>query len=268
MRERFARRLAACLPRRHVWLETCNRVELYSGDGPCPPAVAHHLLRVASGLESRMIGEGHIQGQVRRAYQRSIDSGYVSPGLHRLFQAALRTGKRVRSETGIALGAVSHSQAALACLTREVSDLPAREVLVIGAHHMGCQIIRLLLAHGCRRVTLANRDADRARDMARELGCQALSLEKALWRLPSVVITATSSATPIIDERHVPAGRALLILDLAAPRDVSAAAADAPNVTVHTLAAIESQVDQNLAARRGELARAEAIVRQEAARLC
>ena len=102
-----------------VLLQTCNRVELYYGDGDVPDAVARHLFRVVCGLESAIIGERAIQGQVKEAYVTARDSGNkLSAGLHKLFECALQIGKKVRTETQISQGAVSHSLAAIEIIER------------------------------------------------------------------------------------------------------------------------------------------------------
>jgi len=120
-RESYIPEIAPFREGAHVYLQTCNRVELYRGDGIADKDIVEHLFRVVSGLESAMIGESHIQGQVKRAYGESIDNEHISGGLHRLFQAVLRCGKRVRTETGISEGAVSHSHAAVIALMPRLS---------------------------------------------------------------------------------------------------------------------------------------------------
>lgn len=263
-RETFLKSSAYLRRGTHVFLQTCNRVEIYSGDGDTPPEVARHLFRVVSGLESRLIGERHIQGQVRRAYREAIENRSVSPGLHRLFQTALRIGKKVRSETGISLGAVSYSSAVMNLLRQELTVTADFPILVIGVNRTNETIVRYLLKAGCKAVTIANRSFEKARTLGIQLGVNAVGLEKLADALKShsVVITATSSDQPIIVQSVMPHKGQHLIVDLAVPRDVDPAVCSLPNVRVFNVSEVESRIEQNLLMRRHEIEKAQQIIEQ------
>ena len=128
-----------------VFLQTCNRVELYYGDGDIPDSVARHLFRVVCGLESAIVGERAVQGQVKDAYMTARDSGEkLSAGLHKLFECALQIGKRVRTETQISHGAVSHSLATIEIIEREHIDLKNAHIAIIGVNKLTEDIIKFL----------------------------------------------------------------------------------------------------------------------------
>ncbi len=252
----------------HVYLQTCNRVEIYSGDGDTPRHIARHLFRVTAGLESRLIGERHIQGQVKRAYTEAILTGTISSGLHRLFQEALRVGKTVRNQTGISTGAVSYSNAVMELLRRELVDLssPLR-VLIVGVNRTTETIAKQLIKAGCEYLTIANRTLERAQCIAGSLNCNVLSLDHLNTGLATydVVICATSSERPVIFQSMLPHDKPLLIVDLAVPRDVEHSVADMCNVNLFNVSDVESQIDQNLTARKAEIRCAESIISEAAA---
>ncbi len=136
----------------HVFLQTCNRIELYWGEGNVIPSVIRHLYRVASGLESEIIGERAIQGQLKKAYQTAISKYKLSPELNRLFQTAIHTGKRVRTETKISEGAVSYSLATVNILKETDIDLKNTIVTIIGVNKLTEDILKFLKAKKKRQV--------------------------------------------------------------------------------------------------------------------
>ncbi|OHB69225.1 MAG: glutamyl-tRNA reductase [Planctomycetes bacterium RBG_16_43_13] len=264
-REAFNRTIKQSLPPFYVYLQTCNRIELYAGDGSIPPNIAKHLFRVTAGLESKMIGETHIQGQVKRAYIEAVDNRHISPGLHRLFQAALRAGKRVRSETGISRGAITHSQATIALLKREVSELSQKRIIVIGSHHLNENIIIALHSQGCNMISVTNRTSEKAVAMASQIGCRTFYFDNLEVELKSadIIITATSSPCPIITPDIVPTERHLFMVDLAVPRDVDERLSLYKNVRVFNIEDVEDSIDQNIEARSHEMLLASMIIEEE-----
>lgn len=264
-REDFLRNSAPLRATAHVFLQTCNRVEIYSGDGRAPCEVARHLFRVVSGLESRFIGERHIQGQVRRAYNDAIANKTISTGLHRLFQTALRIGKRIRKEAGISHGAVSYSSAVMHLLKTERTSVADNRILIVGVNRTTETIIRYLVKVGCESITIVNRSIAKAIDLASVYGITAMGLGELDDVLCSqdIVITATSSEQPMIVPSMIPHGRQLLIIDLAIPRDVDPIIGTFPLVRLFNVSDVESRIDQNLFIRRHAIEKAEQIIEKE-----
>ena len=126
-----------------VFLQTCNRMELYYGEGDVPDEVARHLFRVVCGLESAIIGERAVQGQVKEAYLTAQKTQKLPTGLHKLFESALQVGKRVRTETQISHGAVSHSLATIEIMEQEQVDLTNSRITIIGVNSINKSIIMI-----------------------------------------------------------------------------------------------------------------------------
>ena len=255
------------LPEQYVLLQTCDRIELYTGDDDAPEEIVKHLFRVTSGLDSPLLGETAIQGQVKQAYEKACTEGHVSKGLHRLFQEALRVGKRVRTETGISQGAMSHGQAAIEILKQEGVKLSSANILVIGANHLNKTVLQYLIREGNTTMFLSNRSYDKAGALSRELGCTAVHLDELYDRLPHPD-TATSAPRPII---HYSAGSPLhrfttspiVIIDLAVPRDVEAKIGNLPNVTLYNIEDVERKIQGNLNKRLKVVALAKKIITEE-----
>jgi glutamyl-tRNA reductase len=232
---------------------------------------ARHLLRVASGLESMVLGEAEILGQVRDALALAAAEGTLGSVLDRLVTTALRAGKRARTETEIGAGTVSVASAAVALAGKVFSDLEGREVLVIGAGDTA----RLAGQHFALRrpaaFRIANRTFERAEALARAFGGEALPLEgvPAALVTSDVIVCATSAPRPLLgcdDVREAlrgRRGRPLLVLDLGVPRNVEPAVADLEGVFLHTVDAVRGHVDENLGRRRRAVPRVEAIVEEE-----
>lgn len=281
-------------------LSTCNRTEIYlvareRGDAKTVAAArlariggvgadelatairtlsdadaARHLFRVAAGLESMVIGEAEIQGQVRRAYELGLSVGAGGRITNRLFQDALRAGKRVRSETGISRRGASVASAALELARVELGDLRGRRALVIGAGKQGALAAGALRDAGVCTVFVANRARDRAEDLARRFGGHALGFDELAGELGSadLILTGTSCPRPVITRRDLAAvgpGRRLVILDTAVPRDVEPSARELPGVALYDLEDIQRQIARNLSAREHEVAHAEQIVDEQVA---
>ncbi len=248
----------------YVFLQTCNRVELYWGDGAAQRRVVRHLFRVVSGLESKMLGETHIQGQVKCAYATAGQEGHLSSGLHRLFQAALRCGKRVRSETALSRGAISHAHAAVLAV-QGWSDCPSREsILLVGVGGLTRRVARILQQKFDVDLTVANRTPSNVRSECYG-HVTVLSLEEAaaVGGRFSVVISATSAPHTLIHPDWFLSCRRRLLVDLAVPRDIDPRTAALRGTTLWTLEDIESQVRAALGVRHREVHRAGWIVEEE-----
>jgi len=255
----------------HVLLQTCDRIELYRGEGNVPPNVANHLFRVVSGLESSLIGEGAIQGQVKKAYQEASQKSSLSSGLHKLFQTALSVGKRVRTESNISQGAISHSQAVIECLIQEGIPLKNALITLIGVNKLNEDVIKFLHAKGAYSIFLGNRNFDKAAELASRYDCNAafrLDNIRQFIDFSDVLITATSAPHLIVKPEHIHPEKKLLILDLAFPRDVDERIGQLPQVTLYNLEDIKRRVSQNIDARKNELAFAEKIIAEEVDKFC
>lgn len=244
---------------------------LYSFRGP---EAARHLFRVAAGLDSMILGEAEIQGQVKRAYELALVEGATGPILNRLFRGALTAGKRVRGETGIGEGGISVPSAAVELATRTFGDLADRRVLLIGAGETAELTARALAARGVAAVFVANRRYDRAIGLAQRFGGEAVRIDDLPMQLESadIVVSSTNSPHHIVerDELEVVAqargGRQLLLVDLAVPRDVDPACREVAGVVVRDVDDVQSIADRNASGREAEARRAERIVSAELAR--
>jgi len=232
---------------------------------------ARQLFRVAAGLDSMVVGEAEVQGQVRRAHEAARAAGTTGPLTNRLFGAALAAGKRVRTETLIGAGGASVASVAVDLAEEVLGALPARRVVVIGAGETSELTARALAAKGVTTLFVANRHVDRARSLAERFGGDVLDLDRLPDHLAAVdmVVSSTASPQPIIGEEELAEvvrrreGRPLLLVDLAVPRDVEPAAGFLPGVTVVDIDGLQRVVERNLAGRSTEAARAEALVEDE-----
>jgi len=310
VRERFAHaprevpaslaRVLSAGARGGVLLSTCNRTEFYLTDpeGTTPQAVwailterlgdgrdasaygyfqhdqeaVRHLYRVSAGLDSMILGESQIQGQVREAWETSKEQ--AGPVLHRLFQSALLVGARVRSETALGTGAASAPSAAVAVAGKIFNSLAGRSALILGAGDMAELAAHCLVSEGVRVTLVANRTYERAKAIAEELGARALTLDEAWEQFASADIVLSSTAAPhavVTWERIAPAiarrgGRPLCILDLAVPRDVEPAVGQLENVFLYDIDDLQAIAAQVAAERRTEIPAAERIVNAEVER--
>ena len=252
-----------------VLLQTCNRVELYYGDGDVPDDVARHLFRVTAGLESALIGERAVQGQVKESYQQAQLQYRLTAEMHKLFSCALEVGKRVRTETEISQGAVSHSLAAIEILQQEQVDLSQSRITIIGVNKLTSDILKFLKNKGARMVFLANRSQMKAHQLADPLGISVFELHDKQRFLADtdILISATSAPHAVIDATDIPAGKKLLAIDLAFPRDIDPSVGRLPNVRLYNLSDVERRVRENISVRKSEVVRAEAIIEEEIAEL-
>ena len=207
-----------------VLLQTCNRVELYYGEGDVPDDVARHLFRVTAGLESALIGERAVQGQVKDSYQEAQRQYHLPAEIHKLFTCALQVGKRVRTETEISQGAVSHSLATIEIMEQEQVDLSSSRITIIGVNKLTSDILKFLKNKGAQLVYLANRSQIKAHQLADPLGISVYELrdKKQFLADTDILISATSAPHALIHAEDIPAGKPLLAIDLAFPRDIDA----------------------------------------------
>jgi glutamyl-tRNA reductase len=232
---------------------------------------ARHLLRVTAGLDSMIVGEAEIQGQVKRAYELALVEGGTGPILNRLFRGALAAGGRAREETGISEKGVSIPSVAVELARRALGDLSDRRVLVVGAGETAELVARALTARGVRTVFVANRHYDRAIGLAQRFGGGAVRFEELPEQLAQadIVLTATNSPHHIVerdDLAHVMAerdGRPLLAIDIAVPRDIEPECREIAGVSVHDIDDVQQIVERNASGREAEAKQAERIIETE-----
>jgi glutamyl-tRNA reductase len=284
-----------------VVISTCNRAELYVAcDQPTAavddlirfiaefhqlPAeqirphlyshvdqeVARHLFRVSSGLDSMVVGEPQILGQIKEAYGIATAVHTAGPLLNKLFHWAFGVGKRVRSETALAEGAVSVSYAAVSLAKKIFGNLGGRRVLVVGAGEMGKLTAIHLKAQGVASVVITSRTLAHAQQLAEEVGGTVAAWETLPQTLleSDIVITGTGASMPILSKAQVHAAvpasrtRPLFLIDIAVPRDVDPRAAEIEQVFLYNIDDLQSIVRENLQKRGHEVSHAEQIVEEE-----
>jgi glutamyl-tRNA reductase len=278
-------------------LTTCNRVEVYAVSHKristdeiarclmrkidtdphdyAPPFYRYeadkcvqHLFRVASALDSMVVGESEILGQAKKAYESARKSGAAGPCLHRLFQRAFRVAKQVRTHTEIARGAVSVGSVAVDLAQRIFGKLGDCKVLVLGAGETSERTARALVSRGARDLRVSNRSMDRACEVAQAVGGRTVPFEE--WptqcREIDILITSTASETPLLTrDKLAPMlrerlDRPLFIIDIAVPRDVDPSVNELEGVYLYDIDSIRSVAEQSLALRRQQVAAAEAII--------
>jgi glutamyl-tRNA reductase len=230
-----------------------------------------HLFRVAAGLDSMLLGEAEILGQVREAYRIALDLGATGPVLNRMFQNALEVGKRVRTETEIGKRPVSVAFAGVKLAERIFGSLRGHSALILGAGATGEQVMGHLRDRGISRLRVANRSRERAEELAARTGAEVVNWESldAALEWPDMIVTSVSSPEPVISrpmlERAMAArsNRSLLLVDLGVPRNVAAGAADLYNVYLYDLDHLAEIVEQNKRSRQDEVPRAEGIVQEQ-----
>lgn len=235
---------------------------------------ARHLFRVAAGLDSLVVGEPQILGQVKDAYSVASGAQSAGPLLNKLFHCAFGVGKRVRSETALAEGAVSVSFAAVTLAKKIFGSLAGRHVLVVGAGEMGKLTALNLKAQGIAKLAITSRTLGSAEQLATEVGGVVVPWERLSAALldSDIVITATGSPKPILDrprvEAAIPASRSrpLFLIDIAVPRDVAAEVGEIEQVFLYNIDDLQAIVHENLERRGGEITRAEHIVDEEVTR--
>jgi len=303
---RVCETLASRGARETVLTRTCNRVEAYcwwpeaeNGSRPADPGreiarawvghdgpdaellrqsarlrrsaeVARHLFRVAAGLESQILGDIHILGQLRRAFREAIEGRSVGPHLHRLFENALRVGKQVTRETPLMAARRSVGSEAARSAAAHWGGLAGRPCVVVGCGKSGTHAARALVEHGVEDLTVLNRTVDRARGLARELGgVRAAGLDALPEALAGahVVIVATGAPEPVLQAAALAEARAragtvgpALVIDVSVPRNVDARVAELEGVRLLDLDALHPEAAEIEKARRGAIPEAEARV--------
>jgi len=285
-----------------VVLSTCNRSEIYvvSGDPArareevtgflseyhrlpesvfTPHLFSHdseaavrHLFRVAAGLDSIVVGEPQILGQVKDAFQAAAEHHRAGPVLSKLFHWSFLVGKRVRTETGLGEGAVSVSFAAVALARKIFGQLNGRRVLVVGAGEISTLTAQHLRANGVGEILVTSRTQAHAEALAASVNGRSVPWDDLAQGVAAsdIVVTATGSQRPIITRAQVEAGRhrrdPLFIIDIAVPRDVEASVGDIEQVFLYNVDDLQTLVQENLSRRSSEVDRAEAIVAEEVAK--
>jgi glutamyl-tRNA reductase len=283
-----------------VILSTCNRTEVY-WSGPASGAelsqwlerhhgnnldlasslyihqesrAVEHAFSVASGLDSMVLGEAQILGQLKDAYRVAQETGSTGPALNKLFQAAFSAAKRVRSETRIGANAVSLASATVSLARRVYADLSAHSALLIGAGEMNALTARYFRSAGVKRMVIANRTLSRAQALAAELNALAVGLDGLDKELPDadIVITCTASPSPIISKAAVEAAirarrrRPIFMVDMAVPRDVEPSVADLEDVYLFSIDDLQQLVDENRQQRELAAGGARLLINEEVAR--
>jgi glutamyl-tRNA reductase len=236
---------------------------------------ARQLYRVTAGLESMIVGEAEIQGQVRRAHESALRAGCTGPLSNRLFAAALTTGKRVRSETAIGSGRASVPSVAVDLAQTVLGGLTDRHVVILGAGETSELTARALSEQGAGTIFVANRHADRALHLAERFGGSVVGLDGLPEQLTraDIVVSSTASPHPIVGreelaevmrERHARGRRVpLLLIDIAVPRDIDPGCAELEGVSLYDIDDLQAVVARNLDTRASEIPRAQAIVEEE-----
>jgi glutamyl-tRNA reductase len=284
--------------REGVIISTCNRTELYAMEGESDAVsalwesmsdrlgsevsgygcvrrdreAAAHVFRVASGLDSMILGEAQIQGQVRDAWEACRP--HAGAALHRLFQSALGVAGRVRSETGIARGAASVSSAAVQLAKQIFGTLNGVKAMVLGAGEMAELALACLAEEGARVAVVANRTYDRAVEIAARHGALAMRFDECWEQLPAMdlLLCSTASPRPVVTLERVRAAvaargdRPLCILDIAVPRDVEHESGALANVFLYDLDDFQRVVSANIDRRRAEVPGAERLIAAEVER--
>ena len=284
-----------------VAISTCNRTELYlvvgdpveaesmvlamlatlAGIRPTGLAsaiyshrncdAARHLYRVTSGLESMIIGEAEIQGQVKRAYESALAKETVGPLTNHLFKAALATGKRVRSETAIGERQLSLPGVAVTLAKEQLGALDGRNVVIVGTGETSELTARSLADSGGVTVFVANRRRDRALSLARRYGGTSVSFDQLPSALLSadIVVAATASPHLLLESRELAEvmeqrrGQPLLLIDLAVPRDIDSSCGDIADVSLYDIDDLQAVIARNRKVRQAEARKAEGIIEEE-----
>jgi glutamyl-tRNA reductase len=286
-------------------LSTCNRVELYVAtplaaetafvelkkflvahhafDGAlgdelytfAEPQSLHHLFKVASGLDSMVIGETEIFGQLKQAYELAFTHKFTGARLNKAFQRAFNVAKHIRTETNIQRGSVSVMSAAVELAEKIFTSLAEHEVLVIGAGETSEKTARALLSRGARGVVVTNRSPERAAALAAELGGRSVPFEQWPDEFEKIDIAVSSTAAPhhILDRATLAPlmkrrkNRPLLLIDIAVPRDIDPAVNELDNVYLYNVDDLQSIANEYLNLRREEVARCEQIIAEKVAAL-
>jgi glutamyl-tRNA reductase len=235
---------------------------------------AAHLFSVTAGLDSMILGEAEIQGQVKRSYELALVEGATGPILNRLFRGALATGKRARHETGISEKGVSIPSVAVELAQHTLGDLASRTVLLVGAGETAELTARALAARGVETIFVANRHYNRAIGLAQRFGGRAVRIDALPAQMDGadIVVSSTNSPHHIVEREELEQvmerreGRPLLLIDLAVPRDIEPACRAVPAVSLHDVDDVQSIAERNASGREAEAQRAERLLQAELSR--
>jgi glutamyl-tRNA reductase len=281
-----------------VILSTCNRVEIYAATALEPsrafaalreflvtchdyrdpltdelyamgePQSVHHLFKVACGLDSMVLGETEILGQLKKAYEVALQGGHTGSRLNKAFQRAFNVAKHIRTETNIQRGSVSIGSVAVELAEKIFSALQERDVMIIGAGDTSEKTARALLSRGARSIIVTNRSHDRAVALAGELGGRAIEFDK--WANEfghiDIVISSTSAPHYILDRAKLGPlmklrrNRPLLLIDIAVPRDIEPEVNFLENVYLYNIDDLQTIADDYLKQRQEEVARCMKII--------
>ena len=238
------------------------------------PDAVRHLFRVAAGLDSMLLGEAEILGQLKSAYGQALDNGTTGPILNRAFQGALEVGKRVRAETEVGARPMSVAFAGVKLAERVFGNLKGHSALIVGAGAVAEQVVEHLRNRGIGNLRVVNRSQDRAAELAGRMGGEAVaweSLEQVLGT-PDIIVTSVGNAGPVLTrdmlDRAVAArgGRPVFVVDLGVPRNVSSDAAGLYNLYLYNVDDLGEIVEHNKRAREAEVPRAESIIAEHLAK--
>src|SRR6266576_1087801 len=284
-----------------VILSTCNRVEIYATTSLEPrqafpalreflvtchdyrdpltdeiytlsePQSVQHLFRVACGLDSMVLGETEILGQLKKAYELALQHGHTAGSLNKAFQRAFNVAKHIRANTNIQRGSVSVGSVAVELAEKIFSRLDQRQVMIIGAGDTGEKTARALLSRGARSIIVANRSHDKAVALASELGGRAILFDDWLkeFHKIDIVISSTSAPHHILDRAKLEPlmklrrNRPLLLIDIAVPRDIEPEVNLMPNVYLYNMDDLQAVADNYLKQRKVEIARCEQIIQEK-----
>jgi len=288
-----------------VVLSTCNRSELYGVPWETGPAAAEametfftsfhqipreelngrlyrwsdadavrHLYRVAAGLDSMMLGEAEILGQLRTAYNQALEHGSTGPVLNRMFQGAIEVGKRVRAETEVGARPMSVALAGVKLAERVFGNLKGHSALIVGAGAVAEQVVEHLQNRGIGTVRVVNRSYDRAAELAKKIGGEAVAWESlaSVVGVPDILVASVGGTGPVLTremlERAIAArnGRPVFVVDLGVPRNVAADAGGLYNLYLYNIDDLGEIVEQNKKSREAEIPQAEALIAEHLAK--
>jgi len=285
-----------------VILSTCNRVEIYAattGDGPAAvnglrkflvdchnvreplgdeiyafadPRSVEHLFKVACGLDSMVLGETEILGQLKKAYDLALQAKHTGAALNKAFQKAFNVAKQIRTETNIQRGSISVASVAVELAEKIFSALPEHRVMVIGAGDTSEKTARALMSRGAQSLVVTNRSFDKAEALAREFNGTALPFDR--WESEfaaiDIIISSTAAPEPIVTPDKLDPlmklrkNRPLLLIDIAVPRDIDPRVNAIENVYLYNIDDLQAIAAEYLAQRKEEIALCEAIIREKA----
>jgi len=257
--------LETCLKKIAEELGISEKAAIFTGE-----SCLRHLLRVASGIESMIVGEEQILGQVRQCFNLCKESGHAGAVLERVFGKAVQVGRRVRKETAISRGSVSIGSAAVEVAERILGNLKGKKVLLVGAGEMGTLVAKAIAGKEVEAVLIANRTYEKAEELARRIGGIAVRFDRLVdyLKISDVVISATSAPHCVITKSDVEKAmnerrQKLLIIDIALPRDVEESVAEIEGVELLTIDDLRRVSEENLARRREEIKKVEKIIEEE-----